>query len=176
VQRREKGFSAIESMVVIVIATILMAFVMPNFRGLIQGSRRNGAAELIAADVRKARARAIATGWQYRVYGFNASAASPYKNQYRIMGRSSSAAGWPADTVPPMQSATQMAGKWVNIGTLYPGVNLNPVDVTDHFWIAYDSRGVRIELDPSFDPLVVTNGTGTGRSIRTSAVGSVKIE
>jgi hypothetical protein len=163
-------------MIAISIATILAGALVPNILGLMRTYRRDGVVEQIVGDVRKARSKAIMTGWQYRVLGFNAGSSSTYKNQYRIMARSSSGVGWPADTVAPMQSSTQMAGGWVNISKLYPGVSLNPNDSTPHFSVAFDSRGVRIELDTSFDPLVVVSQTGSVKSVRVSAVGSASIQ
>ena len=174
-ERAEKGFSLVESMLVIGIAAILMGVLVPNLTGFIKNSRRNGAAEQIAGDARKARARAITTGWQYRVYGFNAGASSAYRNMYRIIGRSSSGVAWPADSAAPAVTATLNIGPWVNMAKLYPGVSLNPSDGTDHFWVGFDSRGVRFEIDPSFDPLYVTN-QGQVSSMTVSAVGSVDIQ
>jgi hypothetical protein len=92
------------------------------------------------------------------------------------MGRRTTADGWPADTVAPMKSATQYASPWIDIGRSYPGVKLNPTDTSQHFSVAFDSRGVRIALDTSFDPLVVVPQTGPSKSIRVSAVGSASIQ
>jgi prepilin-type N-terminal cleavage/methylation domain-containing protein len=172
----QAGFSVIELLMAAAIATVMMSIVMTSFRGLVETSRRDGAAGLIAGDVRRARARAISTGWQYRIYGFTAGATSPYKNQYRLMGRSSSGVAWPDPTSDPIESATQMAGGWVDLRTMYPGVTLSPDAVTADFSVAFDSRGVRVAVDPSFDPLIIDNQKGPVRSVRVSAVGSVEIQ
>ena len=171
-----KGFSLVESMLVVAVGAVLLGLAVPSFRGLIQYSRRNGAAEQIAGDLRKARSRAITTGWQYRLYGFNSGEDSPFKNQYRLLARRSSAVGWPDATADPMQSATQMAGAWIDIQSLYPSVSLNADDATADFWVDFDSRGVRFNVDPSFDPLVVTDQLGHETSVTVSAVGSVEIQ
>ena len=169
------GFSLIELMAAMAIATIVAGIAIPSMVGALKVYRRNAAVSQIMGDVRKARAEAIMTGWQFRIFGFNSGASSAYKNQYRIMGRSSTGAGWPADTAASFQSSTQLARAWVDIGTQYRGVRLNPSDGTADFSVAFDSRGVRIELD-SFDPLVVAGESGPNKSLRISAVGSARIE
>jgi prepilin-type N-terminal cleavage/methylation domain-containing protein len=176
--KNRRGFSLVEALVAISIGAIMLAGVMPGFLNLTRMYRRDAAIDQVTGDVRKARAQAISTGWQYRVMGFNEgwSSTSIYKNQYRIMGRRSTGDGWPADTVAPMQSATQYASPWINIGKIYPGVRLNPTDTSQHFSVAFDSRGVRIELDTSFDPLVIVPQTGTAKSVRVSAVGSAIVQ
>jgi prepilin-type N-terminal cleavage/methylation domain-containing protein len=176
--KNQKGFSLIEAMVVVSVGAILMVAVLPGFMGLMRSYRRDAAVEQVAGDIRKARAQAIATGWQYELMGFNQgwTGTSTNKNQYRIMARRTTADGWPADTVAPMKSATQYAGPWINIGRSYPGVQLNPTDTSQHFSVAFDSRGVRIALDTSFDPLVVVPQSGPSKSIRVSAVGSASIQ
>jgi prepilin-type N-terminal cleavage/methylation domain-containing protein len=176
--KNQRGFSLVEAMVALSIGAILLAAIMPGFMGLMRTYRRDAAVEQVAGDIRKARSQAIATGWQYRIMGFNQgwSGSSTYKNQYRIMARRTTADGWPADTVAPMKSATQYAGPWIDVGRSYPGVKLNPTDTSQHFSAAFDSRGVRIELDTSLDPLVVVPQSGPSKSIRISAVGSASIQ
>jgi len=176
--KNEKGFSLIEVLVAVSVGAILMAAVLPGFLGLLRTYRRDAAVERVAGDIRKARSQAIATGWQYRLMGINQgySGTSAYKNQYRFMARRTTADGWPADTVAQMSSATQMAGPWINVAKNFPGVKLNPTDTSPHFAVAFDSRGVRIELDSSFDPLVIVPQTGPSKTIRISAVGSASVQ
>jgi type IV fimbrial biogenesis protein FimT len=173
---KEKGFSLLEVLVVIGIATIVMSVMLPNLSGFMRTYRRDGVIDRVIGDLRSARSKAITTGWQYRVMGFNEGSGNTYKNQYRIMARRSSADGWPADTVATMQTTTQLAGPWINISTLYPGVTLNKNNATPVFSVAFDSRGVRIEVDASFDPLVISSQVGAVKSVRVSAVGSASVQ
>lgn len=175
-QAGRKGFTAIELLVAVAMAAILIAASMPFFLGTIQRSRLDGAVRQIVSDVRDARSRAITTGWQYRIFGYNAGASSAFRNQYRFMARRSASVGWPADTAAPFQSATQMAGEWININTLYPGVSLNPQDGTPRFWVAFDARGAAFEIDDSFNPLVVASQAGAARSLRVSVAGSIRVQ
>jgi prepilin-type N-terminal cleavage/methylation domain-containing protein len=176
VSRNQRGFSLVETMVALCIAGIVMGAFLPNILAAMRSYRRDGVVEQIAGDIRKARSQAIATGWQYRIMGISQGNTSTYKNQYRFMARRTTADGWPADTVAQMQSATQMAGPWININKIYPGVKMNPTDTSAHFSVAFDSRGVRIELDTNFDPLVIVPQSGPSKTVRISAVGSTSIQ
>ncbi len=170
-----KGFSLIEVMVASAIAAVLMTVVFQNFTGLMRTYRRDGAIQQLTGDVRKARAEAIRTGWQYRLVGYSAGSASAYGNQYRLMGRSSTAAGWPADTVAAFQGTTQTAGTWTNVGALFKDVRINPSG-NSTFSVAFDSRGVRIEVDAGFSPAVVSGSNVASKSVSVSVVGSVRIQ
>jgi Tfp pilus assembly protein FimT len=171
-----RGVSLIELLIVVAVAIILMVIAMPNFIQFMRLYRRDAAVQQLVGDVRRARAEAIRTGWQYRVVGFNAGATNSFKGQYRLMARNSAAVAWPADTASAFESATQIAGPWVDMNSMFPGVSLNASDATEDFVVAFDSRGVRIEVDPSFSPLVISNNSATAKTVSISAVGSVKVE
>jgi Tfp pilus assembly protein FimT len=171
-----KGLTIVEALVVVAILGVMAGAAMPFFSGVIQNSRLDAAARQVVGDVRDARSKATLTGWQYKIVGFNVGGGQTYKNQYRILGRSSAAGAWPADTAGIFESATQMAGPWINVNTLYPGVSLNPSDTTPRFWVSFDARGVAFEIDASFNPLTVAHQTGATRSLRVTSAGSIRIE
>ncbi len=175
-RRTRRGFTLVEALIAMVMVAILGGLSIPGFTGFIQRSRLDGATRQIVSDVREARAKATMTGWQYRIYGFNANASSSYKNQYRLQGRSSGTVAWPADATGPFQSATQMATMWINVSTLYPGVRINPQDGTLHFWVAFNAQGQAFDVDDSFDPLVVTHQNGETRSLSVTFVGGIRIQ
>jgi prepilin-type N-terminal cleavage/methylation domain-containing protein len=172
---RTRGFSAIELLLVMGIVLILVSVSVPSLSTMMRIYRQGAATQQIIGDLRKARSEAIRTGWQYRIIGFNSGGTSDYRNQYRLMGRQSSAFGWPSGTVDAFTSATQLAGAWVDINSLYPGISFNPDDATADFSVVFDARGVRISFD-SFDPLVVDMGSGTSKSVIVSTVGGIKSE
>jgi len=69
-----------------------------------------------------------------------------------------------------MQSATQMAGPWVNITVLYPGVTLNKNDLRLIF------RCLRFARSPNRDrcelrSAVISSQVGAVKFVRISAVG-----
>jgi hypothetical protein len=59
---------------------------------------------------------------------------------------------------------------------MYPGVRINPSDATADFFVAFDPRGARADVDTSFSPLVVVNQVGQGKSVSISTVGNIRIE
>jgi hypothetical protein len=91
---------------------------LPYFSSMIKGSRLDGATRRLVGDVREARSRATLTGWQYKILGFKYGGGGANPNQYRIVGRSSTSVAWPSDTAQSFQSATQMAGAWIDVSPL----------------------------------------------------------
>jgi type II secretory pathway pseudopilin PulG len=161
---------------VVSILGIMAVIGLPLFTATLQTSRLDAAARQIMSDLQEARSRATLTGWQYRIVGYKIGGGSPYENQYRLVGRNSSAVAWPADNSGVFESATQMGGPWINIDTLYSGVRLNPQDGNPSFWVSFDPRGVPFEISAGFSPLRVTHETGTTRSVRVSSVGGIRAE
>ena len=172
----EKGFSVLELVVAVAILAVIAGGTIPLLEAAKQRAQASGAADALAGAVREARTRAVATGWQYRILGFNADGASAFRNQYRVMARSSAGLAWPDDTAAPFESTTLMAGPWINFNTRYPGVKLTPQDGSAQFWVAVDARGVAFDISPGFSPLQVVGQTGTTRSLSISTVGSVRVQ
>ncbi len=174
--RSGRGYTLVEILIAVVMGAILAGLTIPAFLSFMQRNRLDAAVGQLVEHVREARSRATMTGWEYKVLGFNYGGGGSYKNQYRLMARSSSAVAWPADTVAPFQSATQMAGVWVNFDTAYPGVRVNPSDGTPRFWVSFNSRGVAYDIDGSFQPLQVTYQSGSSRNVRVYTSGTIRIE
>ena len=179
----QKGYTLIELVVVVSIISVMVMIGVPFFSAMMQNSRLDAATRQLAGDVREARSKATLTGWQYRISGGNAGGSASYKGQYRLMGRSSAAVAWPADTSPnfnfptPPAGATQMAGPWIDFNQLYPGVNLNPSIANVSFYVSFNSQGVAFEWNPTSDPwMSVTQSSGSSRLLRITSAGSVKIQ
>ncbi len=175
-----KGMSLVELVAAVAVLGLLVGITMPSFLTMMRRSQVDAATRHILSDVQRARSLAITTGWEYRVFGFNSDATSPFANQYRLMARSTAAVGWPPDTAAPFQNATQIAGQWVNLNNEYPGALINPGDTGGlaRFWVAFNARGVRIELDNSFNPLNVSSDSvgAVTRSLNVSLPGIVTIQ
>jgi prepilin-type N-terminal cleavage/methylation domain-containing protein len=174
--RRPRGLTLVELVVVVALMGMLVMIGLPFMTGSMQASRLEGAVRQIASDLRAAQARASLTGWQYRVVGYNESSGDAHSNQYRLMGRSSAAIAWPADTVGAFEGATQMAGDWVDVDALYPGVTINPASASPQFWVTFDSRGVAIDIAASCNPMLLSGENGTSKSLRVTTAGSVRIQ
>jgi Tfp pilus assembly protein FimT len=168
----ERGFSLLQLLAVLAIASFVMLIAMPPFRELQESLRRDAAARRLLTDLRGTRSRAVTTGWQTRFVGSGATGA------YRMLGRSSSAVAWPDDDVATFSSDTQIATEWVGLEAIFSGVQLAPVNVaaTDPFWISFDSRGVPFESSSGFNPLAVTGHDGEFRLLRVSSTGRATLE
>jgi prepilin-type N-terminal cleavage/methylation domain-containing protein len=175
-ERTERGYTLVEVLVGVALLAIVAGLAIPSFLAYTQRSKLDAAVRQLVEDVRQARSKAVLRGWEYRIYGFNSGSSSVYKNKYRLMGRSSTAVAWPADSAASFESATAMVSEWVNIGTVYPGVRFNPTDGTDHFWVAFNDRGVAYDIDDSFKPLNVTHPTGGTKTVTVTSAGSVRVQ
>jgi Tfp pilus assembly protein FimT len=175
-----KGFTIIELAVVVGIILLMVIVGLPFFTAMMQNSQLDGATRQLAGDVRDARSLATQSGWQYQIVGFNAGGGSTYKNQYRMLGRSSSGVGWPANTGPsfnfptPPGGATQMAGPWINFNRIYPDISLNPSNSNPSFYVSFSSQGVSFE-SMSF-PLQLSNQSGGSRQVSVTSAGAVRIQ
>ena len=158
---------------------LLVGVAMPSFQTMVRRSQVDAATRHILSDTNRARSLAITTGWEYKFFGYNADAPNPFANQYRFLARSTAAVGWPAEAAAPFQNATQIAGQWVNMNNEYPGARINPGDTGGQarFWVAFNARGVRIELDNSYNPMVVTDDGGVvTNTLNVSLPGIVMIQ
>ena len=173
-----EGVSLIELVAAVAVLAILVGVATPNFLTMMRRSQVDAASRQLLTDVRLARSLAIAQGWEYKIFGFNAGAASPFANQYRFLARANNTIDWTAfEVAAPFQNATQIAGPWFNMNNEYPGARINLGDVSPRFWVAFNSRGVRIELDPSFNPLRIRDdGGAVTRQLTVSLPGVVTVQ
>lgn len=175
-----KGYTLVELVVVVGILIVMTYVALPFFTAMMRGSRLDAATRQLAGDVREARSKATQTGWQYQIVGYNVGGVSAFKNQYRLVGKASASATdkFPDETqANAFESATKMAGPWINFNQLYPGVSLNPSVSNPNFYVSFDSRGVAFEWNPASDPwMTITQQEGGSRQLRVTWAGSVKIQ
>lgn len=172
-RQSKRGLTLVELVITMMVLVILSAIAIPAFQGVLQRSQLDAAVRQIMSDVREAQSRATLTAWQYQLVGYDNDSGSLYKNQYRVIGRSSSAVAWPVDTVNTFTSATQMAGNWTNVNTMFPDVKLDTADATAKFYVSYDSRGVAFQIT-SF-PLNVGHTSGQKQCLGVTAAGSIRM-
>lgn len=185
----QRGITLIEVLIVAAIFSIIAAVGLPNLIGALQRNRARGAADTIAVAARDARARAIATGWEFRVFGYN-NESGTRPNQYRIEGRANSGVAWPPPaTVGPMSTATQMAERWTDLAVEYPGVRLNVGDAGGQcadplgggvrtFCVEYGSRGLLNMLSyagPGSSLQVSDAGGNVARRVSAAVAGAVRV-
>jgi len=179
IRHSKRGLTLVELVIAMMVMVILLAVAIPAFMALLQRSQLDAAVRQVMSDVREAQSRATLTGWQYRLIGFDIDSGDTHKNQYRVVGRSSSAVAWPIETVAafnsptPPPGATQMAGNWVDVNRMFPDVKLDTSDATTRFWVSYDSRGVAFEMN-SF-PLNLSHKSGQKQCLGVTAAGSIRV-
>lgn len=139
------GFSLTELLVIVAGLAVLAAATFPLMAGAMQRARARGAAETLAAAIRDARTRAIATGWQYRVVAFDVGGAVP--NAVRIEGIDPSAPGpppWPlaTATIPPaFYGPTQVYEPYEHLARTFGGTQVEIPGGGSAFAVTFDSRG-----------------------------------
>jgi type II secretory pathway pseudopilin PulG len=178
-----QGVTAVELAAVMVLVTILAGAGLPTLMTSVESARFNAAVRQVAGDVRLARARAVSTGWQYRIRGRDRRGGAN-ANQYRVEGRRGTAIAWPAETDPPQQTADLSVGPWIRITAAYPGIQLDNsgIGVSPPFYAGFDPSGrVCTPAAQCFDavsPLRVTrDSTGQMRQIWIApATGTVRIQ
>jgi prepilin-type N-terminal cleavage/methylation domain-containing protein len=150
----QRGFSIAEMTVALAIASLILLTAIPAFSNILGKSRVTAATRQVTGDIRTARGQAIASGWQYKVFGFGSTSTNANKNKYRILGRNNTSTAWPADTSAVLSSATQFAGPWMNISSDYPGVVMDPGGSSsqDRFDVLFDSRGLATMSTSDFTP------------------------
>jgi type II secretory pathway pseudopilin PulG len=171
----QRGLSVVELTAALTVVAAIALAAVPPLVEIVHNSRLRAAARHLAGEMQQARARAVGTGWEYRIFGFGAAAGNGYRNRYRVLARSLPVQAWPDETAPPSESATLVVGEWIAIDDLFPGVQINAGD-GDGFALTFDSRGVPIERSLNFDPLNVSNASGIEKFLTVSSVGNVAVD
>ncbi len=168
----KNGFTMVEMLVALAVGGLIVAALVPALADAIQRANFDTAVRHVVTDVRQARSRAITTGWQFRIIGFDAGSSGSTVNQYRLLGRRSTAVAWPSVTATPFTSATQIAENWVEVGSKFPGVEL---DVSsDQFSVTFDARGAATAS--SFNPMTISHPNGRTASLSVTVVGGINIQ
>ena len=182
-RQSKRGLTLVELVIAMMVMVILLAVAIPAFQTLLQRSQLDAAVRQVMSDMRDAQSRATLTGWQYCLIGLDKDSGNTYQNQYRLIGKSPTSANWPGgaptcgatafDTVATFSSATQMAGPWVNVNTMFPDVKLDTSDATAKFYVSYDSRGVAFEIISM--PLNLSHKSGQKQCLGVTAAGSIRM-
>ncbi len=177
-----KGMTAIELLVTMILAAVLIGAAAPVLMTGVESARFNAAAGQVVGDMRLARSKAVSTGWQYRIRGRDQSSPSNPKNRYRIEGRRNSMIAWPSETDPPQQTADEYVGRWIEIAANYPGIWINNSSGSPKFFAGFDPSGRLCtplsQCANGFSPLTITKvSTGQTRQVWVSlATGHVRVQ
>lgn len=167
-----KGYTLVELMMVVVILVIMVAVGLPVFSTMMRTSGVDAAAWQVAGSIREARAKAVRTGWEYRIFGGNGGGTEAYKNKYRLEGRRSTM-GWPSPSQDNVQTANNVSEPWRDVSKDYPGVVLNPSNATSSFFLSFNSRGT-VSTSSGFALSVAKSGTA--KTVSVTLAGKVKIQ
>lgn len=185
-RQSKPGLTLVEIVMGVVILAVLAGIAIPAFYTMLKRSQLDAGVRQLMSDVREAQSKASLTGWQVRLIGFNSGSADAKKNQYRLVGRSSSAVAWPVATVDSFGSVgtgTQMAGAWTDVNRQFPGVRLNPASASPNFYVSFDSRGVAFEWNAGIGAcgippcwMDIVHDSGAKKQLSVTTAGSVRIQ
>lgn len=136
---RERGFSLVEMAIVLVMLGLLLAFSIPAFRSISSSQQLTGATENIAAQLRLAREKAIATGVVQPMHFVGT-------NVYHIHYNTGIAAAW---TLPTNISFTTSLNDWYR---MQPDGRCDNSGIV----IVQDLRGLRDTVSIQLSGLVLT--------------------
>ena len=144
-----RGFTAIELILVIVILGILAAIVYPKFQAL-PAIRTGAAAQTIAADIRYAESLAVSTRFNYVIYFYAGS------DSYSVYKRDRSTG---AETI--LAHPFKAGNYTVAINTEYPGVGID-----NDYTVEFDSLGTPVRGGGSS---VTVSSSGNTKTISVQA-------
>lgn len=183
-QLGNQGLTAVELVAVAALTAIAVGAAVPILMTNVDNARFNAAVQQIAGDMRLARSRAVSSGWEYRISGWDRRG-GVNANQYRIEGRRTTAIAWPAAIDPVVQTADKYVGPWIRIGASFPGIQLDnsAAGANPPMYAGFNSSG-RLCTTPvtqCFDgvsPLTITKDSiGQTRQVWISpATGHVRIQ
>jgi hypothetical protein len=160
-----------DAVVTATVGAFLVLFAVPSLWSAIESSRLHAAARRTVTDLRDARARAIASGWQCKIVGYGASSHGPYRNRYRLLARHTAAVPWPADGSPVLAGETRRADPWLDVSSAFPGVEIDadaaPAD--GRFEFGFDSRGLPSPVSASGSSLRIAGSRGACATIDVSS-------
>lgn len=179
-----KGFTAIELTLVIVLTAILIGIAMPSFVGTIRRSRLGGATRHLVAEIRTAQSMAVTrSGFFGLHWGADPGppAAGRLNSEYRIEQDPGGACAWPAPT-DTTGTNVNVVTDWTDLSREYPGVTIQTVQDGGGNTVGgviFNSRGLSVNtcVGVTF-PVTVTiaDNSGATETIRINRAGNVTIQ
>ncbi len=179
-----KGFSAIELLIAMIITGLLIGAAMPAFLSMVQRSRIDGGARQVLYGIRSTQSLAISRG---DIFGFHwggdpgPPAAGRLNSEYRVETDPGNICAWPAPT--DTMANPNVVRDWFDLAGEYPGVTVT--SVKDNLGtvlgrVIFNSRGgwpnTPLCPSPNFPVWVcVSDGSGTLRAIQIQRVGKATI-
>jgi prepilin-type N-terminal cleavage/methylation domain-containing protein len=171
IRMQRNGFSLAEVAIAIALGALVITVSIPAFMEVRERALHDAAVRKVVGEIHEARARAIATGWEFRVLGYDKDTSHARRNQMRVIGRRSGTVAWPGEEDPNVNS--KFAASWINVPVQFKGILLDANVV--NFVLTFDQRGAAPGA-AAFSPLRVVDGDGRQSTITVSVVGGVRIQ
>lgn len=180
---KNAGFSAVELILAVAIAALLIGAAMPSFLSMIQTSRIDGATRQLLYEIRSAQSLAISRGG---VFGFQWGGdpgpppAGQLPSTYRVVRDTTGACGFPPVGAPV--DGTNVVRGWFNLAGDYPGVSIQSVQDANGTLIGgvmFNSRGASVNTCTAVAfPLAITlaDNSGAQRTVQVQRAGRVSIQ
>ncbi|MFQ5988327.1 MAG: Tfp pilus assembly protein FimT/FimU [Candidatus Methylomirabilales bacterium] len=177
-----KGLSAIELLLALLIAAILIGAAMPSFMNMIASSRIDGGARQVLYEIRSTQSLAINRGG---VFGFHWGGdpgpppAGQLNSTYRIVRDTTGACGFPA-VGAPVDNTNVIRGWWDLAGD-YRGVTIQTVQDANNTTIGgvmFNSRGASVNTCAAVAfpvTIIIADNSGAQRCVDVQRAGRVSV-
>ncbi len=180
------GFSAVELLIAMVIAGLLIGAAMPAFLSMVERSRIDGGSRQVLYEIRSTQSFAISRGG---VFGFQwggdpgIGGPPPLASQYRIVRDTTGVCTFPA--VGALVDGTNVIRGWWDLAGDYQGVTIQSVQDANNIifgGVMFNSRGASVNTcapplpAPTFPvTIIVADNSGAVRCVDVQRVGRVNI-
>ncbi len=175
-----KGFTALELLVVMVMAVILVAAGMPSLVGIMQRSRLDGAAREVMSEIREVQSLAVSRGGVWGFHWGGDPLTGKTISEYRIEKDTTSACGFP----PPTDTTgnPDVLTEWLDLSRDFSGVTISSIQDSNGTalgGVMFNSLGASVNTCTAVTfPVTITvvDGGGATRTIQAQRTGSVRIQ
>ena len=176
------GFTAIELLITVAIAAILIGAAIPSFLGLIQSSRLDAATRQVVSEIRKVQSLAVTRSGVFGFHwGGDPNIAGLANSQYRLEQDGIAGCDWPAPT-DTLATNADVITDWADLAGPYPGVTITAVRDKNNVLLGgaiFDALGGSMNpCTAAAFPLTITlmDPSGATRTIQVRSAGSVRIQ
>ena len=176
------GFTAIELLIALVIAGILVGAAMPNLLAATQRSRLDAATRQVVSEIRKVQSLAVTRSGVFGFHwGGDPNIAGLANSQYRLEQDGIAGCAWPAPT-DTLATNADVITDWADLAGPYPGVTITTVRDKNNVLLGgaiFAALGGSVNpCTAAAFPLTITlmDPSGATRTIEVRSAGSVRIQ
>ena len=176
------GFTAIELLIALAIASILVGAAMPALLAATQRSRLDAATRQVVSEIRKVQSLAVTRSGVFGFHwGGDPNIAGLANSQYRLERDGIGGCAWPAPT-DTLATNADVITDWADLAGPYPGVTITTVRDKNNVLLGgaiFDALGGSVNpCTAAAFPLTITlmDPSGATRTIEVRSAGSVRIQ